>query len=73
MMNGFLLDGVCNPAFVGRGLQPRPKRFNKMTPVLPLQNNFAGRGLQPRPKRFNKMTPVLPLQNNLFQSINSID
>ena len=40
MMNGFLLDGVCNPAFAGRGLQPRPKRFNKMTPVLPMQNNL---------------------------------
>ena len=56
--------------FAWWGLQPRPKRFNKMTPVLPMN---AGRGLQPRPKRFNKMTSVLPLQNNLFQSINSID
>jgi hypothetical protein len=43
--NGFWGEHIGSPKLfiAGRGLQPRPKRFNFI----------AGRGLQPRPKRFN--------------------
>jgi hypothetical protein len=58
--NGFWGEHIGSPKLfiAGRGLQPRPKRFNFIAgrglQPRPKRFNFiAGRGLQPRPKRFN--------------------